>query len=177
MLFHAMEESLEDEDNIPNIRSLDNPDAIPDLSTLLYNNLLNHDIPNIANDVVSKWGSDMMKRCNNCLNAWRRNWDARRVHDVHGEQNTAFGHPVNFWLLAKLFVVLHFFRNKVSSTPATHLRQDSEFLNFSCANDGTRSGKIQMQMQVLDWLSRIRHRKTTLLPSESFLALVIDDSM
>lgn len=174
-----MEESLDHENNIPKPGSLQSPEVIPNLSTLLQRDLLNHDIANIANDVVAKYGSESMKHANNSLNAWRRNWDVRRMHDVHEKDggDASFGHPLNFWLLAKLFVVLHFFRHHIMTGPNRkgNEHQDSEFLAFSCASDGTVDAKIRAQIQVVNWLSRIRRRgqDADLLPAEGFMSQII----
>ena len=116
-----------------------------------------------------------MKRVNDALNAWRRNWDVRKMHDIYDERNSAFSHPLNFWLLAKLFVVLHFFRKHICSTADAGEHQSLEFLTLSCANDGSASGKIKVQLQVIEWLSRLRMLPTgQLLSGESFLSQVIN---
>ncbi len=170
-----MEESLDDENNIPQDESEGNPVVIPTLSSLLHRDLLNHDVAKIANDVVTKYGSEAMKRANAALDAWRRNWDVRRMQDIYDERNSAFSHPLNFWLLAKLFVVLHFFRNHVSGNSFDGQQQNTEFLAFSYANDGSASGRITVQLQVIDWLSRIRQRRDRQpLSAESFLSQVIN---
>ena len=170
-----MEESLDHENNIPSAESSRTSDAVPNHSYLLQRDLLNHNVANIANDVVTRYGSDAMKRANNALNAWRRNWDVRRIHDIYDERHSAFTHPLNFWLLAKLFVVLHFFRNHVSRSDDDGQHQSPEFLAFARANDGIASGRIIVQLQVIEWLSRIRQRPDgQSLSAESFLAQVIN---
>jgi hypothetical protein len=166
-IFHVMDESLDRENNIPS--SSEFSDVVSNLSTLL----LNHDVANIADEIVNKYGSEAMKRANSALSAWRRNWDLRRIHDVHDKDNTsAFSHPLNFWVLAKLFLVLHFFRNHTSAS--TGGKQDSEFLLFSQNAACTIDTKIRLQVQVINWLSKIRRRQhTDLLPAEDFMSQVI----
>lgn len=115
-----------------------------------------------------------MKRANHALNVWRLNWDLRSVHDVYDEKNSAFNHPLNYWLLARLFVVLHFFRNHnyelEDSTPP-----NAEFAAFSSANGRTATGKIRIQREVVKWLARIRQRQEgETLSAENFLSQVIN---
>ena len=171
-----MEESLDYENNICNSSASEIPVSTPEsLSKLLHHDLLNHHIANIANDLVDRQGSDAMKRVNAALDAWHRNWDLRKSRDIYGKRNSAFSHPLNFWLLAKVFVVLHFFRNHPWIIDNNKKQQETEFLAFFDANDGTSSKRIAVQLQIIDWLSRIRHRRETEpLSAESFLSQVFN---
>lgn len=117
VLFRTMEESLDDENNVPQLQPQDEHQhaqaqaAYMNVSDLLTRNLADYDIANIANEIVAKYGSESMQRVNSYLDAWQRNWHARRLHDMYDERRGAFTHPMNFLLLAKLFIILHFFRN------------------------------------------------------------------
>jgi hypothetical protein len=170
-----MEESLDHDNKIPQSGPIGHPESTSYLSTLLDGSLLDHDVASIANDVVARYGSEAMRGINNDLNCWRRNWDARRLHDVHAERNTHFSHPLNFWILAKLFVVLHFFRHYVPSPTDHSLQPNRGFFAFSSGNDGTTRGKIKRQAQVVDWLSRIRRQQDAQpLMAECFMSQVIN---
>lgn len=145
----------------------------PDLSNILHCDLHTHEIANIANEIVKQRGSGEMKRLNDSLNSWHRNWIARRLRDTHNEQITAFSHPLNFWLLAKLFIVLHFFRHQISDSRANRELETPEVLDFF-GEDTTTSGKIRVQVQIVEWLSRIRRRQAVMPSSaQSFLSRVI----
>ena len=176
ILYRAMEESLDHENNICNSPTSEIPVSTPaSLSKLLRHDLLNHHIVKITNDLVDRQGSDAMKRANAALDAWHRNWDLRKSRDIYGERNSAFSHPLNFWLLAKIFIVLHFFRNHPSIISNNQQQQDTEFFAFFDTNDGTASKRIAVQLQVIDWLSRIRHRREREpLSAESFLSQVFN---
>lgn len=158
---------------MPSSQQSHNSATASNLSNLLYRDLLNHNIVNIANELVNQYGSSEMRRTNVVLNLWHRNWLSRRVNDTHDQQNRAFSHPLNFWLLAKLFVVLHFFRHCISDTSENMELQNPEMLAF-LSEDESIVGKIRSQVQIIIWLSRIRQGQG-MKPSStrSFLSQVI----
>lgn len=173
-LANFIEARLDHENIMPTQQPSQQPTVTPDLSNILSRDLHTHEIANIANEIVDQNGSGEMKRINNSLNSWHRNWISRRVSDDHDEQNSAFSHPLNFWLLAKLFIVLHFFRHQSSGPGGNGELQNPEVLAF-LGEDATTSGKIRVQVQIIEWLSRIRRRQAA-MPSavESFLSRVIN---
>jgi hypothetical protein len=172
-LANFIEASLDHENTMPTQQPLQNPRMTLNLSNILYRDLHTHEIANIADEIVNQNGSGDMKRINDSFNSWHRNWIARRVSDTHAEENSAFSHPLNFWLLAKLFIVLHFFRNRVLDPRGNGEMQTQEVLTF-LGEDTSTSGKIRVQVQIVEWLSRIRRRQAVLPSSgESFLSRVI----
>lgn len=180
VLFRAMEESLDDENNVPldevtsSVQSTD-----VNFSDLLNRDLLNYDIANIATKIVGKYGSAAIRRVDDALDAWLRNWNARRMRDIYDERHGAFTHPLNFWLLAKLFLVLHFFRNRYQGhVPGmgedSQPERDSELHAFY-NNNGAAQGRLAIQMQVIGWLSKLRRqREGSLLSGGSFLSEVLN---
>ena len=160
-----MEDSLDDEDDMT-MTNLGPGSQVPDLTAMLRRELINHTVDRIADDIVAKCGSSNMKRVNNALTAWRVNWDARRTQDAYVDKTTFFSHPLTFWRLAKLYVVLHFFRHQSG--------QDSELFAFS-ARSGEAGAKIHVQLQVIQWLWWLRQQKDgQQLATESFLSQVIN---
>lgn len=186
VLFRIMEESGEFEDSLPapGDRS-SNLEAYPKLCPLVYCAVITDDVENLANEVVNNHGSDSMKRANNALNAWRKNWDDRKIRDIHQDDDTtsAFTHPLNFWVLAKLFIILHFFRNRVISGQdgsdgiggeRTAEEQRSELLTYYRAKGGSTSEKLAVQVQIIGWLAKIRQQSDKhALGTESFLSQVL----
>jgi hypothetical protein len=176
ILFRAMEESLDDENTVPH----DEPTFFTQATgvnfwDLLNRDLLNYDIANIANKIVGKHGSAAIRRIDDALDAWLRNWNARRVQDIYDERHSAFAHPVNFWLLAKLFIVLHFFRNRydrhvLGMGEGGQSERDSELYAFYNSNNGTAQGKLALQVQVIGWLSKLRRQREGSLVSGGSLA-------
>lgn len=140
ILFRTMEESLDDENNVPQLQPQDEHEqaqanaAYMNVSDLLTRNLANYDIANIANEMVAKYGSESMRRVNSYLDAWQRNWHARRIHDMYDDRRGAFTHPMNFLLLAKLFIIVHFFRNCYHPQP-----QNAHGVSPTTAAAGMRS--------------------------------------
>ena len=179
MLFRAMEESLDDENSLPQdgpASSTNASDTI--LSALLNRDLLDYDVANVADEIVGKYGSDAIRSVNHALNAWLANWNARRVHDMYHENHVAFTHPFNFWLLAKLFLVLHFFRNRYPISGIIQDGQperDSELQGFYNPSSGTARDRLNTQVQVIGWLSMFRRqREGSLLSAGSFLSKVLN---
>ncbi|KFY34486.1 hypothetical protein V494_06721 [Pseudogymnoascus sp. VKM F-4513 (FW-928)] len=181
VLFRTMEESLDDENNVPlddaNSNS-SNQSTEVNFSDLLNRDLLNYDIANIASRIVGKYGSPTIRRVDDALDAWLKNWNARRVRDMYDERHGAFTHPLNFWLLAKLFLVLHFFRNRyqgqVPGMDENGQPRDSELHAFY-NNNGAAQGRLAIQMQVIGWLSKLRRqREGNLLSGGSFLSEVLN---
>lgn len=177
-----MEESLDDENNVPQDETgSSTQETDMNLSNLLNRDFLNYDVANIANNIVDKYGSVSIRRVNNALDAWLRNWNARRVRDIYDERHTAFTHPLNFFLLAKLFLVLHFFRNRYQRHASVigedgQPEQDSELHHFyNNSNNGAAQGRLKTQMQVIGWLSKLRRqREGGLLSAGSFLSEVLN---
>lgn len=181
ILFRAMEESLDDENNLPQDEPASSTQSTDvRFSDLLNGGLLNYDVANIANEIVAKYGSDAIKRVNDALNAWLRNWDARRAHDIYNERHIAFTHPFNFWLLAKLFVVLHFFRHRyhrdiTGMDKDGQPEGDSGLHAFYNPNNGTAQDRLATQVLVIGWLSKFRkQREGSLLSVGSFLSEVLN---
>jgi hypothetical protein len=182
ILFRAMEESLDDENVLPQDEPASStPSTDVNVSDLLNRDLLNYDVANIANEIVAKYGSDAIRRVNDALDAWRRNWDARQLHDIYGERHVAFTHPFNFWLLAKLFIVLHFFRNRyhrftpVMGGDGAQPGGESELHAFFNPSNGTAQDRLATQVQVIGWLSKFRRqREGSLLSVGSFLSEVLN---
>ncbi|KFY57793.1 hypothetical protein V496_06340 [Pseudogymnoascus sp. VKM F-4515 (FW-2607)] len=180
VLFWAMEESLDDENNVPlDEATSSTQSADVNFSDLLNRDLLNYDIANIATKIVGKYGSAAIRRVDDALDAWLRNWNARRIRDIYDERHGAFTHPLNFWLLAKLFLVLHFFRNRYQGrVPGIgedgQPERDSELHAFY-NNNGAAQGRLAIQMQVIGWLSKLRkQREGSLLSGGSFLSEVLN---
>ncbi|KAI5786450.1 hypothetical protein DFH27DRAFT_259364 [Peziza echinospora] len=185
VLFRVMEESLDDENNMPQndepASSSSTQAAGVNLSDLLNHNfelhLLNYNIANIANEIVGKHGSGSIKRVNDALDAWLRNWNARKVQDIYDERHSAFTHPLNFWLLAKLFLVLHFFRNRYQRNTGEDGQgeRDSDLHAFYNVNKGAAHDRLETQVQVIGWLSKLRRqREGSLLSGGSFLSEVLN---
>jgi hypothetical protein len=176
MLFRVMEESLDDENNVPLDEFTDPTDV--NVSNLLNLDLLNYDVANIARKIVGKHGSAAIRGVDGALDAWLRNWNARRMHDIYDERHCAFTHPLNFWLLAKLFLVLHFFRNQCHrhvSSVGDQPERDSGLHAFFNSNNGSAQDKLAAQVQVIGWLSKIRkQQKGSLLSGGSFLSEVLN---
>lgn len=155
----AADASLDDENVIPINASSNDHETKPDLAELLNDHLMNHTIDQVAENIVSAYGSDWMRHVNKALNKWRMVWDARQTYDIYDESNTAFNHPLNFYLLAKLFIVLHFLRNRNRDDDFSGRAEDkAELFAYRSVNDGTIEGRVRSQIQVLNWLSRLRRR-------------------
>lgn len=181
ILFRAMEESLDDENNVPQDEPASSTQATDvNFSDLLNRDLLNYDIANIATKIVGKHGSAAIRRVDDALDAWLRNWNARRVRDIYDERHSAFTHPLNFWLLAKLFLVLHFFRNRYHRHVPDmgedgQPERNSELHAFYNSNNGAAQGRLATQVQVIGWLSKLRRqREGSLLSGGSFLSEVLN---
>jgi hypothetical protein len=181
ILFRAMEESLDDENNVPQDEPVSSTQATDvNFSDLLNRDLLNYDIANIATKIVGKHGSAAIRRVDDALDAWLRNWNARRVRDIYDERHSAFTHPLNFWLLAKLFLVLHFFRNRYHRHVPDmgedgQPERNSELHAFYNSNNGAAQGRLATQVQVIGWLSKLRRqREGSLLSGGSFLSEVLN---
>ncbi|KFY78179.1 hypothetical protein V499_02615 [Pseudogymnoascus sp. VKM F-103] len=180
VLFRAMEESLDDENNVPLDDATSSTQSTDvNFSDLLNRDLLNYDIANIASKIVGKYGSASIRRVDDALDAWLRNWNARLRRDIYDERHGAFTHPLNFWLLAKLFVVLHFFRNRYQGNVPDmgedgQPQRDSELHAFY-NNNGAAQGRLAIQMQVIGWLSKLRkQREGSLLSGGSFISEVLN---
>lgn len=79
-----------------------------------------------------------------------------------------------FWLLAKLFIVIHFYRNHVSSNADEEL-QIKESLSSSSGSDELRSSGIIKQTQVAKWLWQIRQGQgSEPFPVEIYLSQVFN---
>ena len=178
VLFRAMEQSLAHEDDIlQDCISLGGVPIPSDTRTFLLRDMFNYNISVIADEAANTYGSYPLRSANEALNAWRRNWDARRVRDVYSSDGSgAFSHPMNFWLLAKVLIVAHFFRNRVSSTGDSGSAGTDELSAFFRASKTANANdRIQAQLQVIQWLTMIRqHRDGRPLASESFLSQVMD---
>ena len=175
-----MEESLTHEDNIPQDHHF--AEAVTTVTNAqdFLQNIFAHDIVGIADEFVNKYGSYGLRQANNALNAWRRNWETRRVWDVFGNRSGAFSHPMNFWLLAKLFIIVHFFRNRIpDSAVAGHgeagLQDAGLHAYFRARTSAHADDRIQAQVQVINWLMQIRkHQTGRPLASQNFLSQVMD---
>lgn len=175
VLSHAIEASLDHENTIPLSTASSSSGATPDLSKILGEQLSSHEIVDTASDYVSQYGSDSVNRVNIALDNWKRTWDSREAYDTYGECNSAFGHPLNFYLLAKLFIVLHFLRHHVTEGGFSGQEQyKAQLMAYYGAADGRLSNKIKAQVQVIDWLSRLRRRPgVETLPANSLVSQVI----
>ena len=166
---HTMEQSLDDENIFPqgSEHGLSTPAASP-ITRILDNDLANGDIADIANDLVEKYGSRSIQHANNTLNAWRRNWGARKIRDlIKDDDCRAFNHPLGFWFLLKLLIVLHFFRNDDGSN---NLQQSNMMRAYSVST----SDRLIVQERVIGWLSRIRRiGNSGSLPSPIYLSHVL----
>lgn len=178
MLFQMMQESLDFENVVPKDHGVASSEEIRrNLVDLVGGNGAVYNIAEVANDLVMKYGFDGIKRINQALDAWKRNWDNRQRHDVHGENHTAFSHPINFWMLAKLFIVLHFFRNQYINTDSTELfdsSHDKGLHLFYTMDRSKTDSRLAIQGYIIGWLSLIRRQKgDRQLTTGSFLSQVL----
>lgn len=172
---YAIDASLDKDNIVPVAISSEGYPIKPNLSELLIDQLATHEIDDIANDFVSKHGTDSFKHVNNALNIWRTMWDSRQIRDIYDESNSAFSHPLNFYLLAKLFIVLHFLRDRMIDEGFTGQQTEKDELVTYCgAKDGTMSSKIRMQEQVINWLSRLRRSHSEPLQAPNLVSQVIN---
>ena len=136
-----------------------------DLSSLLHQDFSGNFITTLADEVVSSCGSPALKRINSTLDTWRVNWDLRTSRDTNHENRTFSGDPLRFWWLAKLYLVLHFYKHSI--------RKGSEFALLE-AGRGDDLGKMQIQLKIASWLSRFRRRKDEVpLSAECNLAQIV----
>lgn len=178
MLFRAMEESLDDENIVPfgQIIAGQVPSTI--LQGLLNRDHISYEVVIIANELVTRFGSDAIKKVNNAFDNWQRNWKARLVRDIYDEKHEAFSHPTNFWLLGKLFLVLLFFRNSDKDDGLDGdemvLDDSSDMLSFIKFVDGSAVNRLAAQAQVIGWLSKIRQRREgRSLRTENYMSQVL----
>lgn len=180
MLFRAMEESLAHEDDIPQDHRFTEAVVTVANAQKFLQSIWTHDIAGIADEFVDEYGSYRLRQANNALNAWRKNWDARRTWDVFGNKSGSFSHPMNFWLLAKLFITVHFLRNRLPDSDTTghgEAKLESADLRafFKAKRSAHADDRIQAQIQVINWLMQIRkHQTGRPLASQSFLSEVMD---
>ena len=178
VLYRAMEESLDDEDIVLYDEDQSLADADVRLTYLLNREILTYDVAKSANEIVSKYGSDSIRRANDAFDAWLRNWNARREVDMYDERHGAFTHPLNFWLLAKLFLVLHFLRDRYrpGAAPEGHPNPNSVLGSFYNSNsNGSAQSKLATQVQVIGWLAKFRkQQQESLLSSGSSLSAVLN---
>ena len=153
-----MEANLEHENTIPAPIHSDSSLETFNITKILQEQLNNHTIVDLANDLVSRYGTDSIKRANNAFDTWRRVWDSRNIYDMYDGCNSAFGHPLNFFLLAKLFIVLHFLRNCDTEDFDGHERDKIEFMAYHNAVNDNMGSKMTAQVQVINWLSRLRQQ-------------------
>ena len=149
MLFQATHNNLEPSSDIA-ATSPTSDHQTADPSSLLHEDFSGTSITTLADGLVSRHGSSTLKRINGMLDRWRVNWDLRSRHDLKQENRTFSGDPVKFWWLAKLFLVLHFYRHVI--------RKGSEFAILG-AGYGDKQSKVQIQLKIISWLFRFRRQK------------------
>ncbi len=164
LLFQATQNNLEPSSDIATVTfTPDHQTADP--SSLLQEDFSGNSITTLADELVSRHGSSILKRINSMLDRWRVNWDLRSCHDLKQENRTFSGDPVKFWWLAKLYLVLHFYRHVI--------RKGSEFAipGAGCAD---KQGRIQIQLKIISWLFRFRRQKDEVRSwNECYLAQIM----
>lgn len=159
ILFRAMEQELDPESMIP-----------PGIATSTVSELLQLSVPGeqvaaAADHLTSQYGSPALVQVNATLDAWRRNWDARKQHDHYSDVEDGFVHPLNFWYLAKLFILVHLKRG--------HASNDDDVA--ALYRDKSLQNTLQTQLRVIGWMRRLRQvHGGGLASSGSFLSQVIN---
>lgn len=179
MLFRVMEEALDDENIIPFGQIIAGQEPSTILPGLLSRDHISYEVVIIANELVTRFGSDAIKRVNKAFDNWQRNWKARLVRDIYDEKHEAFSHPTNFWLLGKLFLVLLFFRNRerdeTFDADDMVLEDNPDMLSFMKFIDGSAASRLAAQAQVISWLSKIRQRREgRSLRTENYMSQVLN---
>ena len=119
-------------------------------------------ITTLADELVMKYGSPTMTRMNDVLNNWHHSWTIRKSHDPFKENRTFLCDPMRFWWLAKLYLVLHFHRDKI--------RKDSEWQALG-SEFADEHSKAQTQLKVVSWLLQLRRPQDEVTSStEHYLA-------
>ena len=110
-------------------------------------NLAGNYLPALADELVGQHGTATLKHINNILGKWHVIWSRRISRDFMQENRTFSGDPVRFWWLAKLYLVLHFYRHVIA--------KDSE---FAISGGGDDQAKVQTQLKVIGWLQQFQQQ-------------------
>lgn len=160
MLFRTMEQELESDSIIPE------DVTAPMISNLLRQNFPGEHVASSVDQYASQYASMAIMQINAALAAWRRNWDSRKQLDHQNDIQRGFVHPLNFWYLAKLFILLHLRRR--------HHPEDEGMALFY-QNEASLQNKLQTQVQVIAWMGRLRQLDDKNLASAgSFLSQVLN---
>lgn len=161
LLFQATQEDFESDVDWLAFPSLP-PTQEADPTSLLEQNFSGCFISAVADDLVSKYGSEALKGVNRALDTWRRTWDLRSGRDIEHSNSTFSGDPMRFWWLAKLCLGLHFYRHRI--------RENSEFaLSPNTGGTGDAQDRMQIQSKVLNWWFRLRHQDDSAQPTHGSL--------
>ena len=130
-----------------------------DLSSFLQENLFGPTIAGMADQAVLSCGKPSLVHVNDALNAWYTTWQLRYFREAEHEERTFFQNPLPFWWLAKLYILLHLYKDLVG--------KDSEFAIFRAQNINGMS-KLKVQTKIVRWFSRFRasyHYSEPLIPN------------
>lgn len=123
-------------------------------------------LPAFADKVVGQYGTETLKHINNVLGKWHVIWSGRISRDFLQENRTFSGDPVRFWWLAKLYLVLHFYRHVIA--------KDSE---FAISGGGDDQARLQTQLKVIGWLRNLQHGKNDVgLAPDCYMAQFLKSS-
>ncbi|KEF51619.1 uncharacterized protein A1O9_12254 [Exophiala aquamarina CBS 119918] len=148
LLFQSIHNSTESSSDVaPSPSAVTPPDQDP--LSQVYNDFSGSFITTLADDLVLSHGSKAMQRINMLLNRWSQSWELRKNRDTTRENCSFSGDPLRFFWLAKLYIVLHFYRFA--------LKNDSE---FAVSTTGASSEhKRPAHLRIISWLSRFRERQ------------------
>jgi hypothetical protein len=148
LLFQSISSSTESSSDVAPSPSASAPQDLDPLSRV-HNDFSGRLITTLANDLVATHGSAMMRRMNMLLNRWLQSWEFRETRDTTRENCSFSGDPLRFFWLAKLYIVLHFYRFT--------LTKNSE---FAVSITGAPSDHKQpAHLRIISWLSRFRERQ------------------
>lgn len=125
-----------------------------DPASILQENFSGSFFASIADELVAKYGTEVLKGVNKTLNTWRSYWDRRGNLDREQGKYTFSGDPLRFWWLAKLHLVLYFYRNCI--------RENSEFDITTSRGSGISGGICDVsrnQAKTLKWWLQLRPEK------------------
>jgi hypothetical protein len=166
-LFQATQNNLESLSPNATIPYTSDHEATDHLSEL-RKNFSGSYVTMLANDLVAKHGSPTVVRLNDILDNWHRSWELRKCRDLTQENRTFSCDPIQFWWLAKLFLVLHLHRHSIE--------KDSEWAALGLEPTDEHA-KSQNQLKVVSWLLQFRKPNDEVTQStEHYLARFVKPS-
>jgi hypothetical protein len=148
LLFQAIQNNVESCSDITLSPSKDAPEDANPLSQF-HDDFSGKYITSLADVLVDQYGTAIMRRMNTLLGRWYQSWECRKSRDAARDNRTFSSDPLRFFWLAKLYIVLHFYRHA--------LKKDSEFAVPDPEAPSDR--RNQAHLRIMSWLLRFQERQ------------------